>query len=212
MDQSQFCDSILIIIFPQDIRSFFTVGAKTKAPTTQPTTNDSKPKKKKSVIDSSDDDDPSPPTAKVAKTPSTSNKRRIVYSDDDDDNNTPNAKKPNLSKPAKPKAQPKLKAVEDVTDMFGDRPIKRVDKPAANKTMTEEEINSHFMDDLDVSAVPDVDVDVNVNKVNGRSKEAESMDDSVVENTPKVSKHKGRTDKKESAKKASLDTSKLLNV
>ncbi|KAG4072206.1 hypothetical protein HA402_007616 [Bradysia odoriphaga] len=192
----------------RDIRSFFTVGAK-KAPTTQPT-SDSKQKKKKSVIDSSDEDDPSSSTkiVKSVKTPSTSNKRRIVYSDDDD-NNTPNRKKPNLSKPVTSKEQPKLKLVEDVSDMFGDKPVKRVDKPVVSKTMTEEEINSHFMDDLDVSAVPDLDVDVNVNKANGRAKEVESMDDSVIESTPKVNKQKGRTDKKASAKKTSLDTSVL---
>lgn len=100
-----------------------------------------------------------------------------------------------------------MKLVEDVTDMFGDEPIKRVDKPAAGKTMTEEEINSHFMDDLDVSAVLDMDVDVDVNKVNGRPKEVEFDDSNVIESTPKVNKPKGRTEKKASAKKASLDTS-----
>lgn len=194
--------------FVKDIRSFFTVGAK-KSSTQSTNPVAVKQPKKKAVIVSSDEDDP--PVIKDKKqtsTPTSSNKRRIVYSDDED-NNTPSRKKPNLSKPVKSKDQPKLKLVQDVNDVFGDEPIKRVEKPAANKTMTEEEINDHFMDDLDVSAVPDVDI--NVNEVNGATKEvkkAEPMDDSVIEGTPKVNKQKERSDKKKSAKKASLDTSK----
>lgn len=189
----------------QDIRSFFTVGAK-KSTQPKPALKESK---KKAVIVSSDEDDP-PPTKdkKSASTPVSSNKRRLVYSDDDDDNHTPSRKKPSLSKAAKPKDQPKLKLVEDVAEMFGDAPIKRVEKPTANKTMTEDELNDHFMDDLDISAVPDVDM--NVNTGNGVAKDvekAEPMDDSVIEGTPKVRKPKERNEKRKSAKKPSLDSS-----
>lgn len=209
----------------QDIRSFFKVtggGAKNPSSTTQvsarvPTKLITK---KKTVIRSSDEDDDDPPAIKNKKTTPPSNKRRIVYSDDEDDNNTPTRKKVNLSKPVvvavKPKDQPKLKLVEDVSDVFGDAPIKRVDKPTVNtnKTMTEDELNEHFMDDLDISAVPDPDVlDVNVNKINGRAKNdedgVEPMDESVIEGTPKGNKQKERNDKKKSAKKASLDSSKF---
>lgn len=117
-----------------------------------------------------------------------------------------------MSKVDKPKVQPKLKLVEDVSDVFGDAPIKRVDKPATiSKSMTEQAVNDLFDDDLDVSAVPDIsDVDVNVNKINGRGKEdkVEAMDDSVIEDTPKAKKQKGGSDKNKSAKKSSLDSSK----
>lgn len=100
--------------------------------------------------------------------------------------------------------------MEDVSDMFGDAPIKRVEKPAVNKTMTEEEINEHFMDDLDVSAVPDVEVSVyETNGMTKEVKEAEPMDDSVIESTPKVNKQKKRSDKKKSTKDASLDSSNI---
>lgn len=78
--------------------------------------------------------------------------------------------------------------------------------------MTEEEINDHFMDDLDVSAVPDVDI--NVNEVNGVAKEAERMDASVIEGTPKVNnKQKQRNAKSKSAKKekAALDSSNYFS-
>lgn len=214
----------------QDIRSFFSVAKKPSAPstTTSPSsTSNGKQTKKKAVIVSSDEDEIPSSISKNKKSktnsPVHSKKRRIVSSDDDDDNHTPHRKKPNLSKTAKPtKDPPKLKLVEDVGDMFGDAPVKRVDKPKqppavseAKKTMTAEEVNSLFEDDLDVSMVaydvPDV-VDVSENKANGRANEdkVEPMDDSVVECTPKAQKRKERTDKsKSSSKKASLDSSNV---
>lgn len=164
------------------------------------------------IVSSDEDDPPSTKNKTPAKAASSSNKRRIIYSDDED-NNTPSRKKPNLSAPIKSKDQPKLKLVSDLKDVFSDEPIKRVEKPvASNKTMTEEEINEHFIDDLDISAVPDVsDVDVIVNKINEVAKgvkEADDVNGSVIEGTPKVDKQKQRNDKKRSAKKASLDSSK----
>lgn len=125
-----------------------------------------------------------------------------------------------MSKAVPKKEQPKLKIVEDLTDVFGDGPIKRIEKPAANKsmtehekpaankTMTEQEINDHFMDDLDVSEVPDVDN--NVTKTNGNAKEVKQMDDSVIEDTPKQNRQKERSDKKKSAKKEALDSSNVV--
>lgn len=194
----------MFFLLCQDIRSFFTVGAK-KPSSTQPT-NVSKQIKKKAVIVSSDEDDPpSVKDKKPTNTPTTSNKRRIVYSDDDD-NDTPSKKKPNLSKAVK--SQPKLKVVEDVSDVFGDEPIKRTEKPVANKTMTEEEINEHFMDDFDVSEVPNVDM--NVNEINGKENADEKMDVSVIESTPKQNRQKDRNNKKKSANKSVLDSSNSL--
>lgn len=189
------------------------MGSKKPSPSSTQSTNDLKKTKKKAVIASSDEDDP--PSVKDKKTvnpTTTSNKRRIVYSDDDD-NNTPSKKKPNISKVAESKEKPKLKIVEDVNDVFGSEPIKRIEKSVDKKPTTEGDINDFFMDDsddLDLSTVPEVDI--SVNKTNGEQKEVkgtlEPMDDSVIEGTPKQS---SKNDKKKYAKKAALDSSNVLD-
>ncbi|KAJ6628243.1 Replication factor C subunit 1 [Pseudolycoriella hygida] len=196
----------------RDIRSFFTVNAKKSSTVTEPPKQQ---QKKKAVIISSDEDEDQSPkkNKKSTNIPSSSNKRRIVYSDDED--NTPSKKKPNLSKSVKVedrKDQPKLKLVEDVTDVFGDKPIKRFEKPVLSKTMTEKEINDHFMDDFDISAVADFDVgsvESKTNEVAKEVKDEDQMDVSVIEGTPNVSKSKKQSDKRKSAKNPSLDSSVL---
>lgn len=204
---------ILDNLLSQDIRSFFSVGPKksTAQSNSLSAPSASKQSRKKAAIISSDEDEPIKKERKVEKTATKPNKRRIVYSDDEEVN-TPSSKKPNLSRLAQDKERPKLKVVKDVGDVFGDAPIKRIEKPKTNKTMTEEELNSHFMDDLDVDAIPDVDLNVSqISTTNGEKKEikkdVESKDDSVIEATPKQNRSKGGSDKRKSTKKVDLDSS-----
>lgn len=156
---------------------------------------------------SSSDEDDAPKDKKIIKPTTTtkSNKRRVVY-DDDDENDTPSKKKPKADQ-----SKPKLKVVEDLNDVFGDKPIKRVEKPVSNKT---EDFSDLFMDDLDVSAIPEADL--SVNQTNGEEKEVggddrkmEYLDESVIESTPKQNRKRGGSDKSNSAKKAALNTSNV---
>lgn len=121
----------------QDIRSFFTVGAKAKVPAAPNTPSPAANKRKTIVLDSDSDDDGRKKKSHVSKgeansgkkDASKSKKRRIIESSDDEAENQQKIKKPTQSsKLAKLASTAKTLKPVTVSSVFGDGPIKRVEK------------------------------------------------------------------------------------
>lgn len=144
----------------QDIRSFFTVGTKPKAPAVPQTPSPAPNKRKPIVLDSDSDDDARKKPSHVAngksksdkKDSSKSKKRRIIESsDDDEDENQQKNKKPSLAKLAVSEKQMKPVSVSSV---FGEAPIKRVEKERKPpKTKSEKTLLDDADDDVELMEI-----------------------------------------------------------
>lgn len=136
----------------QDIRSFFSVGAKKPAQSVAP---NSAQKRKPIVLDDSDnEDDKKPNGVSKTKSPSTSSKqssqskkRRVFYSSDEDEPKTSNDKKSTVSSKVS-----QLKTV-NVGSVFGDQPIKRIEKEKKSKKKAESDVFDADTDDMELMNV-----------------------------------------------------------
>lgn len=159
----------------QDIRSFFTVGPKAKVPAASKTLSPAATKRKTIVVDSDSDDESRKKESLMSsgkansgkKDAAKSKKRRIIESSDDEAKNQQKNKKPTLSsKVAKLfPAEKKLKPVT-VSSVFGEGPIKRVEKERKPpKHACEKALLDNADDDDDLMEVDEALLSPKANKV-----------------------------------------------
>ncbi|XP_058825424.1 replication factor C subunit 1 [Topomyia yanbarensis] len=153
----------------KDIRSFFSVGAKSKKPDTpKPSPQQAAPKRKAIVY--SDDEEPEKERKQleVAEKPSSLNKKRRVIDSDDEEKTSP-VKSKKSSSSSGSVGSSKLKPVS-AADVFSSAPVKRIETPRPSKKAIKEEIEIHSDDEFEKTLI--------------------GLDDSgVVPETPKATKN-----------------------
>lgn len=199
-------------MFVQDIRSFFSVGAKTAAASAAPS---SAQKRKPIVLDDSDNEDDNRKNGtnegKAKSTSKTdgskSKKRRVIYSSDEDEPKESKSSKDPVATVSSKLA--KMKAI-DVSSAFGSEPIKRVEKEKKPSQLKNLDVFDADTDDMELMNVDEEILTSSAKKKDSNKKDVkvkEEIKSPVKDKTPLKTKN-NKTPEKVKQEQKSPDTIK----